>query len=95
MSVTVVSHGGNKDQMTELRPKIDKNIPIRPRVIYPWAEMEVGDSFLIPALDDREMRAVSGSAHSSAAIRSLTIRTGREPGGVRVWLTSRSPKKAA
>lgn len=29
--------------------RIEKNIPIPPRARFPFAELEVGDSFLVPA----------------------------------------------
>jgi len=65
---------------------IDKNIPIpKPRGssnYYPWASMEVGDSFLIPTHKHNNV---------SAATRYAKLRykhkysARKEEGGIRVW----------
>lgn len=61
--------------------KIDKNIPVpaansgRKRV-YPWTDMEVGDSFFVPDKTREQVNAVS--PHGKYTKRN-------ENGGVRVW----------
>ncbi len=66
--------------------KIDKNIPPPPtRVRYPIANMEVGDSFLIP---NCLHGSISGRIAYSMKKHGYTFRTKKEGGGVRVWRTS-------
>lgn len=77
---------------------IEKNIPIPLKQTrgskYPFADMEVGDSFFIPELS---LGSVSGNVSKNA--RALGIKmetrpvrekdpdTGKEVDGVRVWRT--------
>lgn len=61
--------------------KIDKTIPIPPKQMgrepkYPWKEMEVGDSFLVPNITREKINATS--PHGKYLKR-------QEDGGVRVW----------
>ena len=80
--------------------KIEKGIPIPPKAqrggnsagrlgIYPWKEMEVGDSFFIPAGSRGEARVIQLRVGSAAKNqwtnhgRVITTRT--MEGGVRVW----------
>ena len=75
--------------------EIQKDIPLpkeirrkREERTYPWNEMEVGDSFLVP-LDQRGFRrlvsTVSACAVSAAKVRGTHYTVQRESGGVRVW----------
>lgn len=66
---------------------VDKNIPIpadrrgKGRAKYPWRDMQVGDSFLVP----KAINAISGTT-SCAAKRlgfRFTLRT--VEGGTRIW----------
>lgn len=70
--------------------KIDKNVPIpsaqRKGSKYPWAEMEVDDSFFIPS--GKDGKAPKGLYVAAKANNiKITIRTVKEKGkeGVRVW----------
>jgi len=82
---------------------VEKGIPIpplkrggRPRgskqVNFPWREMEVGDSFLIPGrthlhnATPRRSAVAAGKAVKGIEERSYTSRL--MPEGVRVWRTS-------
>lgn len=72
--------------------QIDKGIPLAPsqpgkgggrKTIYPWRQMEVGDSFFVP---DRTIRSFSGSAAQHRP-RRFSMRTVVENGvsGIRIW----------
>ena len=71
--------------------KVDKNIPIPlPRgkrtSIYPFKEMEVGDSFLVPSSEIEERRRIARSVYSSAHKHRpsrFVVRHTNE--GIRVW----------
>jgi hypothetical protein len=62
--------------------KIDKNVPMpkiskgRPR-IYPFPEMEVGDSFAVPITDDLSL----GNNTNSSPLRSVAAAYARKYGG--------------
>lgn len=64
--------------------KVEKHVPVPPpRAIYPWSEMEVGDSFFV---DDPRLRERISSAAAKERQRSgkrFTVRKVR--GGLRVW----------
>lgn len=65
--------------------RIEKNIPAPPnrRSKYPFADMEVGDSFMIPGA------ATSAKIGSSISYRCIRYgekyRTSAVDGGLRVW----------
>jgi len=73
--------------------KIDKGVPLsaiagkngRPP-IYPWLEMEIGDSFFVADKTAVQISAVVSQAKKRYFV-DLTIRTVTENGvtGVRVW----------
>lgn len=77
--------------------KIDKGVPCPPATtgaparLYPWAEMEVGDSFYVEATPERSAQQISGAL--GRTMNYQTRKTGkrftqrRTPGGVRVWRT--------
>lgn len=74
--------------------KIDKGIPLPPRrrgggagrtgraPIYPWREMEIGDSFFLP---DIEPHLISSLAAGAAQRTGRKFATRIEGDGVRVW----------
>ena len=69
------------------QPTIDKNIPIpKRRTKWPFADMEVGDSFFAPGFASDEF---SGRTKHYAP-KKFTVRTVIENGvrGVRVWRTA-------
>jgi len=66
--------------------KIEKGIPAPKanrgaRTLYPWREMEVGDSFLIPFATDGKRRGI----YSCASRLGIKIATRTVEGGVRIW----------
>ena len=74
-------------------PEIDKGVPMPSgHALYPWAEMEVGDSFFIdgPKASERLQRA-SGEwrrKHASGKMCGLRFTVRQEIGGARVWRTA-------
>ncbi len=52
---------------------------------YPFKEMAVGDSFLIPCKGINEVKKAQVNVHGSA--RKIRIATRKEDGGLRVWRT--------
>ena len=78
--------------------KIDKSIPIGSHTTrrtsinaYPWANMQIGDSFEI-ACTEEKLNTLRGSVHHSRRTYrehinspSFTITTRRTPKGFRVW----------
>lgn len=74
--------------------QIDKGVPIAPRKaivarLYPFADLAVGDSFLVPASGPEELRRVQLRLSAAASHRRRRgkgmFTTRQEPGGVRVW----------
>ena len=49
---------------------------------YPWARMEVGDSFLVP---DRTQKAMGGCARYHAKRLGRKYKAAKVQDGVRVW----------
>ena len=71
--------------------KIEKGVEMpRPPQVYPWAEMEVGDSFLAPC-ESGEKERVGNRIRNAAAkfveVRGLDwkFRIRSVDGGVRIW----------
>jgi len=63
--------------------KIDKNAPLpAPRVKWPFHEMEVGDSFLIPAGQEKACRSSAWTYGKKHGMK-FAVRT--EKKGVRIW----------
>lgn len=75
--------------------KIEKNVPLetaRARSSkYPFAQMEVGDSFLVPlnGTGESQFRAFAASwkAHKPKKFVSRTIKENGVRTGIRVWRT--------
>jgi hypothetical protein len=70
---------------------IEKGIPMPARIgktVYPFADMQVGDSFSIPASEDAKKRSTqvarAGWAHGKKDGKKFSIRQTPE-GGLRVW----------
>lgn len=63
--------------------KIDRGIPIPParRCLYPWREMEVGDSFLMPGAPRQVANQISKAGRYYQ--RKFSYRKTAE--GIRVW----------
>lgn len=84
-------------KLVESAYRIEKNIPVkriaRGVIIYPFADMLKGDSFLVPAADQKAYRCASNSLHRQARMFNKQFAQGYEftvrkvPGGVRCWRT--------
>jgi len=63
--------------------KIENGIPVPPvRAVWPFGEMEVGDSFLVPA--GRE-KAAKSSAWTYGRKHGIRFTARMEKKGVRIW----------
>ncbi len=77
----------------KIENKIEKNIPVTSRSKYPFPEMNVGDSFLVPAdssgarVNERATSPiVSGAARAWGHTRGRKFSVRKQPcGGYRVW----------
>lgn len=82
---------------------IDKNIPMPDKIPrggaestlpkYPFAEMEIGDSFLVPtdgttSENQLARNRIGGSFRSGKMARFINIETRNVNGGVRCWRVS-------
>ena len=68
--------------------QVDRGIPLpRPRRDrrwkYPWLEMEVGDSFLVP--DERNVLRMVRVGCSTSRRHGMRFEARQVEGGVRVW----------
>lgn len=75
--------------------KIEKNVPIpkshqgRNRTPgYPFAAMQVGDSFFVRCKDKAELNRVRSAAAIHANKTGSKFKTRTVDGGIRVWLVS-------
>lgn len=62
--------------------EIDKHVPIPPSGKYPFDELEIGDSFLVPNANSHNIAAAS---YAGARRTGYKFRTKTVDGGVRVW----------
>jgi hypothetical protein len=66
---------------------IDKNIPLASKKAYPFDEMEVGDSFLIPCTDPKKISLIRAQINNAKKrYPNKVISTRKEEDGLRVWL---------
>ncbi len=71
--------------------EIEKNIPIpgpggrNPRPEYPFAEMEVGDSFFVPKETNRDINQISARASAFGSATNKKFKCSTVDGGIRVW----------
>ena len=64
---------------------IEKNIPTPPkRNIYPYRQMDVGDSFLVP---EARIQIVCNNNYRFSKLTGMKFIARREGIGVRVWRT--------
>jgi hypothetical protein len=66
--------------------KIEKNVPIAPRRLktrYPYAILEIGDSFFVPKNTPSQMAGSRQWAQFREPMKVFTLR--REGDGCRVW----------
>jgi len=64
------------------QPPIDSNVPLPTR--YPFAQMKVGDSFLVPSDVTREAVAVAASRYGKAHNMRFSTRKLKD-GSFRCW----------
>ena len=68
---------------------IEKNVPLSPRsshrLKYPWAEMQIGDSFFVTGVNQKSM-AMTAKYQTEKTGKTYLART--VDGGVRVWRNS-------
>jgi len=70
--------------------KIEKNIPLTAKTSYPFEQMENGDSFFIPNLDNQRVNYVRAHLHNmKKKNKGMIISTRKEDGGLRVWLINK------
>ncbi|HQT62754.1 hypothetical protein [Acidiphilium sp.] len=63
--------------------EIEKNVPMpMRRQRYPWRQMKVGDSFVVPG---KTSGAFSGAKRAAAKATGFKFATRNVEGGVRVW----------
>lgn len=69
--------------------KIEKGVPLIPKRfeshVYPFREMEIGDSFQLPAEEARRLR---GAANVFSKRHKVKFSVRMVSGGVRVWRTA-------
>lgn len=80
--------------------KIEKNVPIPKshqgrRSAYPFASMQLGDSFLVRCRTPRDMNRVRSAAAIYAGKTGAKFKTRSVDGGIRVWLVSREDKQSS
>lgn len=63
--------------------KIDKNIPMLSSSLYPWNEMEVGDSFYIETT--KRLKLLNSAAWFGYKNPPFKVATRKEAEGFRVW----------
>jgi hypothetical protein len=72
--------------MKTMSYKIEKGIPFQKRSIYPFSDMEVGDSFEVPEADGRKVRQAASIYAVNHGIKfSCRIQKSR---AIRVWRIS-------
>jgi len=71
--------------------KIEKDVPLPEayqggrKTIYPYASMEVGDSFFVPNTTQRQ---ISGSVQTYQKLHGVKFATRKDGDGVRIWRTA-------
>lgn len=64
---------------------IEKNVPLKKAIsLYPFREMEVGDSFFVPA-GEKMLRARAAAHGFSKENRPKKFATRTVEGGMRIW----------
>lgn len=67
--------------------KVESNVPLpAPDASkYPFASMQIGDSFLVPNPSDTDRKRVQTAAASYGRRHSKAFRTRSVDGGIRIW----------
>jgi hypothetical protein len=72
---------------------VEKNVPLASKKAYPFDQMEVGDSFFVPAADDKKIGYIRAQINNvKKDYPNRIIATRRETGGLRVWLLAAEKK---
>ena len=66
--------------------QIEKDVPMPRRGKYPFSEMEIGDSFSVPAED--RLRLASSASRASARLGCKFVTRKQKDGSVRCWRTA-------
>jgi hypothetical protein len=68
-------------------PIIDERVPIppKPAPIYPWKQMNVGDSFFVECSNIRRYVNFHSTASRAAKRNGIKLTLRREGSGIRVW----------
>jgi hypothetical protein len=67
---------------------VDKSVPIpkiRQGTVYPFAEMEVGDSFFVPVQEPSKASSIRACASAYGKKNNVVFSCKQVEGGVRVW----------
>jgi hypothetical protein len=73
---------------------IEKNVPVPTEKAwrkYPLGEMEIGDSFVVPAENRSHAARIANSVRTSAYARGMKVTCLTSDKEVRVWLLARKP----
>jgi hypothetical protein len=73
--------------------QIEKNIPLPPKArppgrsgsMYPFLQLEIGDSFFVPNRENGKTPVVHFSKNKNAKNSGLKFTARKSDGGVRVW----------
>ena len=75
--------------MTQTSFKIEKGVPLPPsrrgRTLYPWADMEVGDSFVAGPYSTKFQNNVTTSAALQRRKHGRSFATRKDGDNLRVW----------
>tara|TARA_R110002020_G_scaffold23434_1_gene77905 strand:- start:1065 stop:1409 length:345 start_codon:yes stop_codon:yes gene_type:complete len=84
-----------KKTVTTTMHTIEKNIPIPNHIMqkYPLHDLEIGDSFVVPMAESKNVRSAIGRIHSKNENLRFVTRTvigrGRAGKQMRIWRTAR------
>jgi hypothetical protein len=69
--------------------EIEKSSPLpessRKRSPYPFAELYIGDSFLVPLDRDKSPSSIYAAVSAAKKRHNINLTTARVEGGIRVW----------
>ena len=76
--------------MTQTSFKVEKGVPLSPkaggrRSFYPWADMEVGDSFIAGPYSAKFQKSVINSAALQRRRHGRSFTTRKDGDNLRVW----------
>jgi hypothetical protein len=78
--------------------KIEKDVPlpalVRRRSKYPFKDLEIGDSFVIPIKSDKSPSGIYAAISTARSRHNIGLTTARVEGGIRVWRVPRTPQES-